>query len=396
MLIQFSVENFLSIKEKIVLSMLASNDTEHPEHLIPSDKKDNCLKSAVIYGANASGKSNVLNAFWFVVNYVLNSHEKQLNKCTDRVPFRFDPATPTEPSRFEVIFAIKGIRYAYGFAATDKEIVEEYLIYYPNGRPARIFERKNVNEYRFTTDIDLQNTLKERNSHNKLYLSTAANWNYEKVKPVFEWFSSCVVMTQKSDFYQIDTEQIGDAQLRQRIVDMLRTADLGIHDLLLQDTMPGIHLSESRISNKNIYAIHQFKNGNEKTKSIALSIEEESDGVKRYISIIDQTLKAIEQGCLLLIDDLDIHLHPLLLRHILSQFHGQENNPNDAQLIFTAHNTTLLDLNFMRRDQIWFTEKDYDTRATDLFSLYAFSIRKDIKVERDYLLGRYGAIPFIK
>lgn len=193
MLIQFSAKNYLSLKEKVVLSMLASNDTEHSDHLIPSQKKESYLKTAVIYGANASGKSNVLNAFWFMVNYVLTSHEKQLHKLIDRSPFKFDKTTLEKPSDFEVIFTVDDIRYAYGFSVTDKEVVEEYLYYYPNGRQAIIFERRNTNEYRFTVDVEEQMTLRDRTSANKLYLSVASNWNYKKVVPVFEWFASCKV-----------------------------------------------------------------------------------------------------------------------------------------------------------------------------------------------------------
>ncbi len=197
MLIQFSVENFLSIKDKVVLSLLASKDNEHPEHLIMDGNKS-YLKSAVIYGANASGKSNVLNAFWFMVNYVLTSHNQQLHKTIDRSPFKFDPETPTRPSSFEVIFTTEGIRYAYGFSVTDKAVTEEYLYYYPNGRQALIFERKNTKDFRFTVDIDEQNTLKERTSANKLYLSVASNWSYSKVIPVLEWFASCQIITKNS------------------------------------------------------------------------------------------------------------------------------------------------------------------------------------------------------
>ena len=140
MLIQFSVENFLSIKDNVVLSLLASKDNEHPEHLIVDGNKKH-LKSAVIYGANASGKSNVLNAFWFMVNYVLTSHNQQLHKTIERSPFKFDRETPSRPSSFEVIFTTNGIRYAYGFSVTDKAVIEEYLYYYPNGRQALMSEK---------------------------------------------------------------------------------------------------------------------------------------------------------------------------------------------------------------------------------------------------------------
>ena len=209
MLIQFSVENFLSIKDNVVLSLLASKDNEHPEHLIVDGNKKH-LKSAVIYGANASGKSNVLNAFWFMVNYVLTSHNQQLHKTIERSPFKFDRETPSRPSSFEVIFTTNGIRYAYGFSVTDKAVIEEYLYYYPNGRQALIFERKDTKDFRFTVDVDEQNTLKDRTSANKLYLSVASNWSYSKVIPVLEWFASCQIITKNSvaDAYGLEAEQV--------------------------------------------------------------------------------------------------------------------------------------------------------------------------------------------
>ena len=197
MLIQFRAENFLSIKGSVVLSLLASKDKEHPKHLIVNGSK-RYLKSAGIYGANASGKSNVLHAFWFMVNYVLTSHNQQLHKAIERSPFKFDRETPVRPSSFEVIFTANGIRYAYGFSVTDKVVIEEYLYCYPNGRQAIIFERQNTNDFRFTVDVDEQSMLKNRTSPNKLYLSVASNWSYSKVIPVLEWFASCRIITKHS------------------------------------------------------------------------------------------------------------------------------------------------------------------------------------------------------
>lgn len=398
MLIQFSAENFLSIKEKVTLSMLASNDSEHSGHMIPAGKKESCLKTAVIYGANASGKSNVLNAFWFMVNYVLNSHEKQLNKRTERVPFKFSRTTVEEPSSFEVIFMVDGIRYTYGFSATDKEVVEEYLYHYPNGRPALIFERKNVNEYRFTTDVDLQQSLKERNSHNKLYLSTAANWNYEKVKPVFEWFASCVVITKNSvaEAYGIDIEQLRDDAYRDMIASMLRVADFGIYGLNIRETETIVNPRKKADAYSNVDAVHQVKDEDGNMVAYTLNMTEESDGTNSYFKLIGLVKRILDAGGLLVADEMDAHLHPLLTKHIVSLFNSEEYNTKGAQLVFTSHNTNLLDLDFLRRDQIWFTEKNDETAATDLYSLYDFSVRKDAKVEKGYLIGRYGAIPFIK
>ena len=395
MLIQFSVENYLSIKDKVVLSLLASRDNEHPEHLILDGSK-NYLKSAVIYGANASGKSNVLNAFWFMVNYVLTSHNQQVHKTIEGTPFKFDRETPARPSNFEVIFTANGIRYAYGFSVTEKAVAEEYLYYYPNGRQAIIFERKDTTDFRFTVDIDEQNTLKDRTSANKLYLSVASNWSYAKVIPVLEWFASCRIITKNSvaDAYGIEAEQLKDDDYRRVIVSMLRVADFGIQSLLMRDSEP-IPSKRSDIFT-GIDAVHTVQDAEGNTFSYTLNMTEESDGTNSYFKLIGVVKKVLDQGTLLVADEMDAHLHPLLTKHLVSLFNSAEFNPNGAQLIFTSHNTNLLDLDVLRRDQIWFTEKDEQTAATDLFSLYDFSIRKDAKVEKGYLIGRYGAIPFIK
>ena len=369
MLIQFSVENYLSIKDKVVLSLLSSRDNEHPEHLI-ADGNKNYLKSAVIYGANASGKSNVLNAFWFMVNYVLTSHNQQLHKTIARSPFKFDPETPAR--------------------------TEEYLYYYPNGRQALIFERKNTKDFRFTVDVDEQNTLKERTSANKLYLSVASNWSYAKVIPVLEWFASCQIITKNSvaDAYGIEAEQLKNDDYRRVIASMLRVADLGIQALQMRDSDPAPSQRSDIFA--NIDAIHTVHDANGNACSYALNMAEESDGTNSYFKLIGVVKKALDLGTLLVADEMDAHLHPLLTKHLVSLFDSTEFNPKGAQLIFTSHSTNLLDLDFLRRDQIWFTEKDEQTAATDLFSLYDFSIRKDTKVEKGYLIGRFGAIPFIK
>ena len=395
MLIQFSVENYLSIKDKVVLSLLASKDTEHPEHLVLDGNK-NYLKAAVIYGANASGKSNVLNAFWFMVNYVLTSHNQQVHKSIDRTPFKFDRETPARPSSFEVIFTANGIRYAYGFSVTDKAVTDEYLYYYPNGRQALIFERKDTTDFRFTVDVDEQNTLKERTSANKLYLSVASNWSYSKVIPVLEWFASCQIITKHSvaDAYGLEAEQLKDDDYRRVIASMLRVADLGIQALQIRDTDPLSTLRNDVFT--NIEAVHTVQDTAGNAFSYTLNMTEESDGTNSYFKLIGIVKKALDQGTLLVADEMDAHLHPLLTKHLVSLFNSAEFNPNGAQLVFTSHNTNLLDLDVLRRDQIWFTEKDEQMAATDLFSLYDFSIRKDAKVEKGYLIGRYGAIPFIK
>ena len=397
MLIQFSVENYLSFKDKVVFSMLAGKDKEHKEAVAEINEKEKYLKSGVIYGANASGKSNLLQALWFMVSYVLTSHEKQLNLPTGRVPFKFDPNTENLPSSFEVIFIQDQVKYAYGFSATDNEITDEYLYHYPHGRKALVFERTKTKEYRFTTDVELQSSLKDRNSKNKLYLSTAANWNYDKVIPVFNWFSTCMFLNMNTygQAYGVNAETLRDDDYRDRVAAMLRAADFGIHGLRVKEGNVSLGGTWSDVYD-NIEAIHRVIDKNGIAQTYSLNMMEESRGTNTYLNLIGLVHKALETGGLFVADELDTNLHPLLTEQIVALFNSEKDNPNNAQLIFTTHNTNLMDLKILRRDQIWFTEKDENTAVSDLFSLDSYSVRKDAKVEKSYLLGRYGAVPMFR
>ena len=397
MLIQFSVENYRSFKDKVVFSMLASKDDEHPESVISSGERDRFLKCCAIYGANASGKSNLLNALWFMVSYVLSSHEKQLNLPTGRSPFKFDNDSVKKDSSFEAIFICDNIKYAYGFSVNDTEVTEEYLYHYPHGRKALVFERTNTTKYRFTTDVDLQQNLKERNSRNKLYLSTAANWNYSKVVPVFNWFSSCMFLNQNTygQAYGANAESLQDDAYRSKIAIMLRAADFGIHGLRYREGNVSFNGALLGVYD-NIEAVHHVVDENGETQAYSLNMAEESNGTNAYLDLIGLVYKTLESGGIFVADEIDAHLHPLLTEKIVALFNSEKSNPKNAQLVITTHNTNLLDLDIMRRDQIWFTEKNEQTSVTELFSLDDYSIRKDAKVEKNYLIGRYGAIPIFR
>lgn len=214
--------------------------------------------------------------------------------------------------------------------------------------------------------------------------------------PVLEWFASCQIITKNSvaDAYGLEAEQLKDDDYRHVIASMLRVADFGIQSLQMRDTEPAP--SQRNDIFTNIEAIHTVQDTEGNTSSYALNMAEESDGTNSYFKLIGVVKKVLDEGTLLVADEMDAHLHPLLTKHLVSLFNSVEFNPNGGQLIFTSHNTNLLDLDVLRRDQIWFTEKDELTAATDLFSLQSFSIRKDTKIEKGYLIGRYGAIPFIK
>ena len=397
MLVEFSVENYLSFKERVTFSMLASSDKEHEDaNVITLENGKRYLKTAAVYGANASGKSNLLKAMSFLATFVRESHQKQIGTPTGVIPFKLDTDCLNKPSKFDIIFYNGGVRYAYGFSATDKTVVEEYLYYYPNGRQSIIFERANINEYRFTDDKEKQNSIKMHNTENKLYLSTAANWNYEKVRQAFNWLKS---------FYSYDDRRaylatifkylFASSDCINLVIKWIQSIDTGIIDITIDESLAYLDKDVRSEFFRYIDTYHNmYANG--LINKVKFSMLEESEGTRKFFLLAIVLANSIYYGGhVTLVDEMDTHLHPLLLKYIVEIHNNSEKNPFNAQLIFTAHDANLLDLDLFRRDQIWFTEKNPNTGATDLFSLYDFGVRKDVNIEKGYLIGRYGAIPFI-
>lgn len=418
MLIEFSVENFLSIKDKITLSMVASKDSTHENNLISyKDNKKNLglLKSAVIYGANASGKTNVLRALSFMRWFLNKSHEMQQGKIITRIPFKLDGSCINEPSKFDIIFRFKDIKYAYGFSVTEEKVIDEYLYYYPNGRQTIIFERWDTNQYKFTNDIELQTELiKKFDSKNKLYISTASLWEYEKTKAPFEWLSQNLQVFINHDHLENYTANVikQNKDLIVSIQEVLKQADLGIDginiterkfdDSLKNDLLKFFNDETklqliNKIESKGMLDISIIHTGLDETGNeakIPFKFIEESDGTQKFFGLLGPWIDALNNGYTIIIDELDIRLHTLLTRYLVELFHNPDINKSNAQLIFSTHDTNLLNQNIFRRDQIWFTEKK-ENGSTDLYSLDDFGIRKDEKIEKGYLQGKYGAIPFI-
>ncbi len=393
MLAQFRVGNYLSFKHNHLFYMRACKDKEHPEAVAELGANGRLLKACVVIGANASGKSNFINAMRFMVNYVLNSHLKQLNQVTGRTAFKFGPETLGMPSTFEVVFVQGRVKYEYGFALNDTEVTDEYLYHYPHGRKALIFERSHINKYRFTTDVDLQSNLKDRNTANKLYLSTAANWNYEKVIPVFKWFSSWKFIDQ-SIFGQASeesAEKLRDGEYRNKISKMMKAVDSSISSLQLTEGRTGFGRALDVYD--HIEVVHHVVAEDGKENVYTLNMAEESRGTRAYFDLIGLVYNTLDSGGILVADDMDAHFHPLLTRKIVALFNSDQHNPRNAQLIFTTKNTNLLDLSLLRRDQVWFSEKWDPESITDVYPLIEYSVRKDMSLEKCYLQGRFGGVP---
>ena len=409
MIVQFSVENFMSIKEKVIFSMLASSDKEIPENLILG-KKENYLKSAVMYGANASGKSNLIKAMNTVVIMIRNSNNMQPGLKLPIVPFKFDKEYVKKPSSFELIMIINNIKYVYGFVADENRIYEEYLYYYPNGKETELFERTQVNKYHYTSNENVLKDIVSKNMENKFLLATATTWNYEKTKPVYEFITNGIeilfdyntIKPLSFSLYKNDN----NGELKEFSLNILNEAEMNISGYNVTDVeitdeqLSAIPLELRGFFNKktrsfHITTRHNITTEDGKEEDIDLDFEEESLGTQNMFILNPILLYVLKKGKVLIIDELDRSLHPFLVEYIVKIFNSEKYNKNGAQLIFNTHDTNLLNLSLFRRDQIWFTEKDYKKGATDLYPLDDFPVRKTENIEKGYLNGRYGAIPFI-
>lgn len=412
MLIEFSVENFLSIKDRVTLSMVSSKDTSHGNNLIKNaDKGANILNTAVIYGANASGKTAVLNAIGFLTKFLNMSQEMQKGRKIPVNPFKLDKSYIDKPSSFEIIFKTKGIKYAYGFSTTKDKVIDEYLYYYPKGRQSIIFERENTDQYKFTNDIEIQTQIKNKfHSPNKLYLSTASIWEYENAQIPFKWINSNLKIIISHDrLEEITASLMKESEvINKRVKYLIKNAVKDIENITFteieldkKDNIIFKYLNEEAKSkllsndDSKILSVNTVHKMNNSEELVEFDLGEESDGTRKLFGLLGPWVEVLQEGSTLIVDELDIRLHTHLTRFLVELFQSPEINKNNAQLIFTTHDTNLLDQDLFRRDQVWFTEKKEDN-STDLYSLDDFTVRKDAVIEKGYLQGKYGAIPYMK
>jgi AAA15 family ATPase/GTPase len=416
MLIEFSVTNFRSIKEKQVLSLAAAKGGELDEsNTFPSgiSRLPMLLRSAVMYGANASGKSNTILALNLMQFLVLQSFSAiQEGQPVPIVPFLFDTESAKSPSEFEITIISEGTRYQYGFSATQQRITEEWLIAYPEGKPQRWFERifdnkTNTYEWQFSRNFSGQKeVIKTATRSNALFLSTAIQLNNDQLKPVFNWFSTKLAIILPATIINLQStiDRCASENEKKRIMAFMNAADISIANINLEKQLfnasmvPPVIFPELRdkmikdLSGKELTAVKFLHNTEAGT--VSLDLADESQGTQKLFVFSGPWLDVLSNGKVLVIDELNTSLHPLLVRHLVSLFHDSKTNRRNAQLIITTHDTSLLDPDIYRRDQVWFTEKD-DHGATKLYSLVEFKPRKNEAFERGYLKGRYGALPFI-
>ena len=417
MLVEFSVKNFMSFKDKVTFSMEAATGTENEENIISIPNiNERILKSTAIYGANASGKTNLIKAFTAAILMIRKSNNRQVGeKLIEMEPFAFDEKTKLEPCEFEFVFYAKGMKYIYGFIADKEKVYEEYLYQYFTAKPTRIFERTNVNEYKFLqADEGKLNAIKTQNIDNKLFLATATTWNYDKTKEPYLWFAKNIDTYSGgmllNDFVVESYSKDEGEELKKFTLKLLNEADIVIKDfsveieerdvdsnmlmLLKNFNIPSPMLPQKQRDVK-IRMTHEVTNDEGNMKNYELNLNNESSGTQILFSFAPILKDVFENGKILVIDEIERSLHPSLVEMIIKFFHNPKINKGNAQLIFNTHDTNLLSLDMFRRDQIWFAEKDPKKGATDLYPLDDFSVRKNENIQKGYLNGRYGAIPFV-
>lgn len=414
MLIEFRVKNFRSLRDEQVLSLVASKDnTLQDTHTLASDLNTvpRLLRSAVIYGANASGKSNLLKALQYMRGVVLESATViQPDQVYSIQPFRLDTVSASQPSEFEVTFALGSVRYQYGFTMTAQRIINEYLLVYKSAKPQRWFERWYDSEtgkdvYEFGPGMKGSKALWEGATRsNSLFLSMAVQLNSDSLRPVFDWFSSSLVIFNEHNKLnpQTSLQMLKNSGGRKQICDFLSAADISISDIeLVTQKVPDqtVHFDltagKTEIRNEEVEKQQlRFSHVTPHGKAV-FDLMDESGGTRNLLFLAGPVLEILQKGLTLVIDELDTSLHTLLVRELVHLFHQPDINTGGAQLVFTTHDTSLLDApDLFRRDQIWFVEKDQD-QASTLVSLSEFSPRKNEALERGYLMGRYGGIPFL-
>jgi uncharacterized protein len=418
MILRFAAKNFKSLRDDQELSLVgteALNDSASTlikRVGIPGG----VLRCAAIFGANASGKTNVLNAIKFMIDCIRDSQNKwPPTGEIPRTPFLLDESRD-QPSCFRLDFVCDDTRFEYGFTIDSTKVLEEYLdAWVPGGRKAKWFDRKVNQKIDFGKRLTGENrTIENLTRENSLFLSAAAQNNHAMLLPIYTWLTTRIrVLSRDRLSLNVSTVKscVVDPQIKEQVLALLTTADLGIVDFELKEEVfdpkdPFFAAFKKALSLvakdlpstpvvfpdkiETVRLLHKTKEG----QPIPLSIAEESSGTSAYLGLLGPCLEALSSGGLICVDEFNASLHPLLATRIVHLFNSEANNPKGAQLIFNTHDTNLLERTTLRRDQIWFTEKDEDG-ATHLYPLSDFKTRRHQSVEKGYLEGRYGAIPFV-
>ena len=409
MLVKFAVTNFRSIRDEAELSMMAGPGTENrhshvTDVLHAGGKSLPLLNAAAIYGANAAGKTNLLVALQTMQKIVIRRPEDF--EPLPVVPFRFDSAQGAEPSTFDVTCVAGGVRYQYGFSATSNEIESEWLYAWPKGRVQLWFEREG-DEFKLGGNLTGDREVWRRATRSdSLFLTTSAALNGEQMRPVFDWFARTLHVAGIGGWSSTATLDWCSDNRKVEVIKFLRAADMAIADVevveeelpaeLLAELPPTIRAEVEGDTAKAKMHTARFAHESSTGKRATLDLNEESDGTQKLFALARPWLETLQSGYVVVLDELHDNLHPSLVQFLLGLFHSRESNPHGAQLVFSTHDTSILGQDALRRDQVWFCERN-DRLETKLFPLTDFHPRKGLRnLERSYLSGRYGAVPYLR
>jgi len=444
MLIQLTIQNFLSFRDEVTFSMVGVNsDQQHIDHLAEdaAGKGRSILPIGAIYGANAAGKSNLIEAISFAKNLVVQGTRSI--QTIPVSPFKLGDYSK-QPSKFEFIFTHQGDQYSYGFTLNREQIFEEWLYGIPEGKKQEVMYFERVTSSKKETTVEYGLKLKGRSKKhqqfldfiaqgtrpNQLFLTESLERNVTALQHIFDWFLKVLtIIPAEADYTPLEISILSDESFTDFLSEFLKFAGTGIDSIVTEKvewdferhlpTMPKVLrdnlLQEMNKAEKNSMAMIENSEGtrfllfkddrsqliliqlrtrhrSEDGEFIDFSIEEESEGTQRLINLIPALfiLKQEEEKVIFL-DELDRRLHPLLSRNFVQVAINCRDKKN--QLIFTTHDTNLLDLDLLRRDEIWFVEKS-EQGVSNLYSLAEFKMKPDLKIEKGYLNGRFGAIPF--
>lgn len=427
MLVEFRFKNYRSFRDKAVLSMEAVGLTLFKNCLIEHGNMK-LLPGVAIYGKNGGGKSNVIRAFWLAVQFIRNAQRMQHEKATiPVVPFALNDYSMNEPTEFEFDYIVDGVKYWYSFAATREKIVKEFLYHAPKGQKAQVFVREGQ-KFSFTEDKAKRKLISETVAENQLFFSIACTMNDIICVNAMKWFREDIFFSRDyTDIPRQLLEYYDDNNMLKAISDYAKTADFGIEEMQFEvenkeigdnlefsDDIPNSMksalasfiqiLSETsnnsedklKMSQVRAKANHKGINANGESELYHLELEDESDGTRKLMSIAPAIESVLNKGGILLVDELERELHPMLVNFIVAKFQSKRSNPNGAQIIFTTHNTELMNLEFMRKDQIYFADKKKSDGSSELYSVTDFITKTTDNIQKGYLVGKYGATPNIE
>ena len=428
MLIEFRFKNYRSFRDEATLSMEATGLSSFKNSLIPLTSTVKLLPACAIYGKNGGGKSNVIRAFWLAVQFIRNAQRTQHERAVIPVnPFSLNDYSKDEPTEFDFVYTVNGIKYWYGFSATREKVFSEYLYHAPKGQKALIFNRTGQ-EFSFTEEKTKRSMIGEMVAENQLFFSVACTMNDAPCVAAMRWFRDQVYFSRDySDIPRQLLEYSEDKNMLKAISDYAKAADLGIQDMQFEfdskelkddDSLPkdipdGIKtalvqfmhvLSETsnngevrlKMGEVTAKASHQGQTKDGKKASYLIDLADESDGTRKLMALAPAIESALRTGGILLVDELERELHPKLVNYIIAKFQSKTTNPNGAQIVFTTHNTELMNLELLRKDQLYFVDKQDKDGASELYSISEFATRTTDNIRKGYLVGKYGATPDIE